>query len=84
MSESLEELKAIVAFAPCDKTMVCSNGHYWNDEDLATLAISGDSVNGVLRSIADIKLIIDLIEASSKTRERYIRNIERQRRYIKP
>ena len=36
------------------------------------------------RSLSDIKLIIDLIEASSETRERYIRNVERQRRHIDP
>ena len=68
MPESLEELKAIVSFAPNDKTMVCSNGHYWNDEGLATVAISGDSVNGVLRSLSDVKRIIELMEDKSKSK----------------
>lgn len=67
MSESLKELKSIVAAAPNSKTMVCSNGHYWNDEDLANLAISCDSINGVLRSISDINRIIEMMEIKSKS-----------------
>ena len=75
MSETLEELKAIVAFAPFEQTMVCSNGHYWNDEGLATLAISGDSINGVLRSLADIKRIIELMEDNNKLRQATIKEV---------
>ena len=66
MSESLEELKAIIDNAPEGKTHVCvENGYqgYWNDDDCDCLAISGDGVYlSGMRSLSDIKRIIELME----------------------
>ena len=95
MSETLEELKAIVdnkpdntaseftsRFGRCKYYKFSSHGCWYYYEGNNWIPI--DKPQLPTRSISDIKLIIDLIESSSGARERYIRNIERQRRYINP
>jgi len=89
MSETLEELKAIVDNAPdgavsiFENTYIDGNGRFYSDG--AWFGVNGYiEIKQPTRSLSDIKLIIDLIESSSGARERYIRNIERQRRYINP
>jgi len=98
VSETLEELKAIVDNA--EESDLFFDGRYLNSKLHARHHVKKYHQGGIseniyydaplyvdtkkLRSLSDIKLIIDLIEASSKTKERYIRNIERQRRYIEP
>ncbi len=60
--ETLEDLKAIIANAPDGKTMIAESGWCLNDDDAANLAISGGSVQGVIRSLSDIERIIELTE----------------------
>lgn len=66
MSESLEDLKAIIDNAPEGKTHTLNEGDtvtYWSDDDVGCLAISGDSVSLYgMRSLSDIKRIIELME----------------------
>ena len=59
--ETLEELKEIISLAPKGETMICRNGYYWNDEDLSRLAFSGNKISRGLRSLSDIKRIIELM-----------------------
>lgn len=93
MSETLEELKAIVDNAPDGATHVNYAYYFKKQYDIDWMycekskshwKFDDDNAESDIRSLSDIKLIIDLIEASSDTRERYIRNIERQRRHIDP
>ena len=99
MSETLEELKAIVDNAPEIATLVdiAEDGEIdymyvvkenESGEKILSCCNNDDAAieygDGNIRSLSDIKLIIDLIESSSDARQRYIRNIERQRRYINP
>ena len=72
VSESLEDLKAIIDNAPDGKSHALNDGGiftYWSDEDIGCLAISGDSVSlSRMRSLSDIKRIIELMEQAKCVR----------------
>ena len=79
--ETLEELKEIISLAPEGETMIFRNGYYLNDEDLSRLAFSGNKISGGLRSLSDIKRIIELMDQVKSGYEAYARIEAVKQRY---